>query len=229
MRVYALSITPEMMAKMNEEIRASMKDTIESAKNKQALKFKSKIVKLTDGITSEEELIKIKHLLVKIIMYGYRTRLVREFTRAVLRAYKVEPKNYVDEVAAIHHWVQNNVRYVLDSGEIFQSGPRQLIDWYYKRDGSDCDCKSILFATMLKSIGYDVGINLVDSRGDGVLRHALGMVRLPKPFPPFGDAWFSAELTEKAFKDQNGKLRPILPGWYPPQITVMRQIKILNR
>lgn len=191
---------------VDSEIISSVKRTI-----KQNLPHKrkfTKVIKLPNGmqaILSGGQHIILGKLLREIAVQGSRERLVRETARAIVHAYKVPSKDFINEAGAIQNFIQRYMRYTFDNGEQFCYPHRALIDWYFDKDGLDCDCMAILFASLMLALGWrKVWIVLVDSRGDGVLSHACAAIKMPRPNTRFGMGNVNVELT-----------KPVRLGWRP--------------
>jgi len=220
------NIPPDEMKKINMRIRENIKPfATKMERNKP-----EKVLTLPHSGLDDKNLIRrLKAKLLQLIDRGSRSRLVREVTKTIIRGYGVKPKDYINELAAVSHWVQFNIRYTLDKGEMFQSAPRQLYDWFKKRDGSDCDCVAILVSAMMKSVGHGAGIALVDSKGGGQINHAMALVRLPKAEKTYKGKWILVELTERFVPEKfnkSGEKKRILPGWRSPAITLVSVAKL---
>jgi len=144
----------------------------------------------------------LSKIMTAMVRDGARNYQIRAKAINIIRSKGVRPKDWVGEVRAIQEWVQDNIHYVRDTygSEVFQTPQRTLA-----LGAGDCDDLSILTAAMLMSIGYRVGIILIDSRGDGIISHAMAAVKLPQPVKPYGTNWIPIETTKK-----------VELGWYPP-------------
>lgn len=153
-------------------------------------------VKIDDS--GDGKLKKLAGLMTMLVEKSSRSRIVRDVARAIVRGYDVEPKDFANELWALQHWIQNNIRYVFDTGEQFQTPQRQLLDWYNGHDGADCDCLTMLYLAMAHSLGHTkLAIGLLDGRGDGTISHAIALVKLPRPKDPWGHKWIPIELTKR--------------------------------
>lgn len=87
-------------------------------------------------------------LLRRIVMnYGRDPRLRYFVDHRILRPAAVQNREYERQAAAILKWVQDNIRYLNEPGELLQS------PWYTLQIGSsDCDDMAILLAAMFESI-----------------------------------------------------------------------------
>lgn len=154
----------------------------------------------------------LSKIIAKVVKQAAHDRLVRDASRAILRAYRVPSKDFINEAGALHNFVCRFMRYNFDTGEQFVLPYRMLADWAEGHDGSDCDCLSILYASLLTSIGWrDVRVVLVDGRGDGIISHACCAIKIPRLNTMFGDKWVNVELTRGEMTEMT-KL-----GWLPPQ------------
>ena len=174
-----------------------------------------KKVTLKDFNTPEKITV-IASLLRKMVHFGCRSNLVRKTAVGILHGYRIPAKEHLGEISAIRHWISYNIHYVFDMGELFQTPVRQLIDWKRGVSASDCDCASILFASLCKSIGYQTGLLLVDSKGMGMINHCMGLVKLPKWDEYYKGKWIGIELTK-----HNTNI-----GWIPPLTTKKIIIKV---
>lgn len=187
----------------NALVRQAIEDDLEHferSTGKMPRKWLRKVT-IGDDESTELKVKKIGSMMTLLIVQGSRCRIVRDVSRAIMRGYRVKPKDFVNELWAIQHWIQNNIRYTFDTGEQFQTPQRVLIDWFRGHDGADCDCETMLYLAMARSLGHlKLAIGLIDSRGDGVLSHAIALIKLPKDEPPFGSKYVPVELTkEKPF------------------------------
>ena len=84
-----------------------------------------------------------------------------------------------DQVSAIYDFVKAEIKYQLDpyQTELFIH-PRKMIEFYNQGIGSgDCDDISLFTASLLRSLGYQANIVLLDTRGQG-FDHAVTQVIL---------------------------------------------------
>ena len=180
------------MPRINEHLRALVRADLQ---RERFPKFE-RTIEINDGLVGSKKLKNIETLMC--FLASQKSRLVRDFARAIPNLYGVGPKDFVNEAWAVQHWIQHNIRYVFDDKEEFQLPSRTIIDWAEGHDGADCDCMTILYVSLMKKLGWrDVGVALLDSRGDGVISHAMAVIKLPKPVEPWGDKWIPIELTKK--------------------------------
>jgi hypothetical protein len=186
-------------AETNVRVRAAIAENLKSFEKKHGQSPKKFLRKVTisDDVPVQGKVRKIGGLMTLLIVQNSRSRLIRDVGRAIVRAYDIPPKDYVNEMWALQHWIQNNIRYTFDTGEQFQTPQRVMIDWFKGHDGADCDCLTMLYLTFCRSLGHlKLAVGLVDSRGDGVLSHAIALVKLPKPEKPWDGRWIPIELTK---------------------------------
>ena len=172
-----------------------------------------KRIRFEPGTSTQEKLKIVSKLINSLIQHGKRDRTVRETALKIIRAYNVKSKDHVGEIRACQNWVQREIHYVFDIAgvETLQTPRRVLIE----RAG-DCDCSSILLSSLLASIGYEVGVVLLDVDGSRKISHAQACVKLPRPKKGQPKGWIHLETT---------KLMPA--GWVPEQAS--RKIYIRAR
>jgi len=118
-------------------------------------------------------------LMASAIVQSGKNPLVRDWATKMIK--DVPQKDEWGEAEAIYHFVQNHSRYVKDpqGTEMLQS-PLVAFD-YWNRGivwSGDCDDFSILILSLLKSIGYKVGLRAASYNPKGTLQHVYGMVEL---------------------------------------------------
>jgi transglutaminase-like putative cysteine protease len=93
-----------------------------------------------------------------LIKQGAKDFCVRQTAIDILRNYRIRPKDYFGEIAALFHWVQNNIRYTKDifKVELLHTARRML----HLRAG-DCDDMAILLGAMLEATGHPVRLVIV--------------------------------------------------------------------
>lgn len=121
-----------------------------------------------------------------LIRKGRESMPVREMAKRIVR--QLRQKDYAGEIAAIHAFVRDRVRYTRDirTVETLHTAEQLLQD----RQG-DCDDKSILVAALLESIGHRTRLIAIGPRKN-VYAHVFAQVQDPaKP-----GAWIALECTE---------------------------------
>jgi transglutaminase-like putative cysteine protease len=123
--------------------------------------------------------------------------LVRQ--TAVSLTSQLRQKDWNGEIAALHAFVRDKVRYVRDvmNVETLQTANRTLLN----RAG-DCDDKSVLLASLLLAIGHPARFVAVGFRNPNSCEHVFVETRADNR----GGAWIGLETTE-----------PVPPGWSPLQ------------
>ncbi len=116
----------------------------------------------------------------------------------------VTQKSWNDEIAALHRYVRDGIRYTLDTNEVeVLQTPTRLLR---TRQG-DCDDKSLLLATLLEAAGHPARFVAVGF--DGVnLSHVLVEAKS-------GENWIPLETTES-----------VEPGWYPENVNVCYMVHV---
>lgn len=99
----------------------------------------------------------VRHI-INLIRKGAKDFFVRQTAIKILRLYRVRPKNYLGEIAALFDWVKRNIRYTRDiyKVELLHSARRML-----ELRAGDCDDITILLAAMLESTGHPVRLVIV--------------------------------------------------------------------
>ena len=159
-------------------------------------------VKFDSGVSLEKRFTKIVRILTDMIEDGMRDQVVREKAKQILAAANVQGHDELGEIRAITEWVQTHMVYRKEplGVEIFHTGRRLIKDIESGNSAGDCDDFVILWGSLLGSIGYPVGALIVDSNGDGVYNHVMGVTKTFSPNKEFGDNWIPVELIYPEFK-----------------------------
>ena len=83
-----------------------------------------------------------------------------------------------DQISAIYDFVKTNIKYQSDpyKVELFIH-PRRMIEFYNQGIATgDCDDIALFTASLLRSLGYEVSVVLLDTKGEG-LDHAIAQVK----------------------------------------------------
>lgn len=98
--------------------------------------------------------------IIKLVALSKGKPEVRELAFSLVR--NVPERDYAGEIAAIFHWVRDNIRYTHDPWklDVFEDA-----EWTLKTRAADCDGTSILLASLLESIGYPVRMKVVSYDG----------------------------------------------------------------
>lgn len=96
--------------------------------------------------------------IIKLVKQGATDFCVRQKAIQIFRAYRIAPKDFLGEIAALFDWVRKNVRYTRDvfKVELLHSARRML-----ELKAGDCDDMVILLASMLEATGHPVRLVLV--------------------------------------------------------------------
>jgi len=131
-------------------------------------------------------------LMRKLTREGKKNQLIRELAVKLTR--DLPQKDWMGEVAAIHNFVQNHIRYVRDvRGVETLQEPQVTLDV----GSGDCDDKSILAASLLEAIGHPTRFVAMGFL-PGNYCHVTVQTRI-------GPNWRTVETTE-----------PVQLGWVPP-------------
>lgn len=106
-------------------------------------------------------------------------------------------KAWLAEARQIFSWVQDNVRYQLDTNNV---ETLQSPDVTIAEGSGDCDDFCIVLATLLECAGHPCRFVALAFHEEGEFEHVILQTRLPER-----NRWLSLDATE-----QNG------PGWHPP-------------
>lgn len=130
-----------------------------------------------------------------LVRRGKKSPAIRQF--AVMLTNGLFQKDYIGEVAAIHSFVRDNIRYVRDvrNVETIQTPERTL-----ENKSGDCDDKSTLTAALLESIGHPTRLVAIGLHNNP-FSHVYPETRI-------GNKWITVETTE-----------PVPLGWKPAHIT----------
>jgi len=108
---------------------------------------------------------------------------------------KCSPQDDECEVAAIWNFVNLNFRYVYDPPEVdtFATTRKSL-----EAGGGDCDDATILFCSLLKSVGFHTRARVISVSADPEnWVHVYPMVGLPKDEPTY---WMALDMTVPGYK-----------------------------
>ena len=117
----------------------------------------------------------------------------------------IPEKAWREEAVALFGFVRGRVRYNRDTYGV-ESFQAPHVTLRYR--GGDCDCITILLASLLQSVGYPVKLRIMQTRNAETWNHILLLAGLPPSRPT---RWLSldASMNQPA-------------GWYPPKGTVRR-------
>lgn len=96
----------------------------------------------------------------------------------VFRQRQCPPKDQVRQALAIAGWVQDNITYVAEEPEVFQTPTLTVAQGY-----GDCDDMTTLIASMCQSIGIDnelVGMEWPDNFGKRYYQHIFPRAVIPQ-------------------------------------------------
>jgi transglutaminase-like putative cysteine protease len=129
---------------------------------------------------------------------------VRRVANEIFRIRGVAPRKWLREVAALHEFVRDSIRYVKDPEgiELVQT-PEATLTLRY----GDCDDKSTLLAALLLATGHPCRFVAVGFNGNS-FSHVLVEAKS-------GDKWIPAETIIQ---------KPL--GWFPPGVTSKYYLKV---
>jgi transglutaminase-like putative cysteine protease len=103
----------------------------------------------------------------------------------ILRSYQVPNRDDVGQARAVHSFVQSNILYVNEPGDIWYDPLRVL--WM---GGGDCDDHAIVTAALLEALAFKTKITVLRRNGRGF--HVYCLVGLPRRNP---SRWVPVETT----------------------------------
>jgi hypothetical protein len=108
------------------------------------------------------------------------------------------PRNDLCEIELIWNFIVRNCRYVFDTTDVDVFTTAQLT---LEAGGGDCDDMTVLFAALLKSVGFQVRARVISTRDNPhEWVHIYPMVGIPKDSP---SKWLPLDCT----------VTGALPGW----------------
>lgn len=132
--------------------------------------------------------------MAELIRLGKKTLPIRLLALDLTK--HLRQKDWAGEIASLHRYVRDNIRYVKDiNGVETLHTPEKILEL---KQG-DCDDKSILLASLLESIGHPARIVAI-----GISPFAYCHVLVETKLR---NKWVPLETTE-----------PVNPGWYPKNV-----------
>lgn len=127
-----------------------------------------------------------------------RTRLpVLDLARSLVR--HLPDKDWPGEVAALHAFVRDKIRYIKDVNGIETiATPEKTLEY----GQGDCDDQSVLLASLLESIGHPARFVAIGSHSPFSYNHVFTETKI-------GPRWVPVETTE-----------PVDMGWRPERILI---------
>lgn len=142
-------------------------------------------------------------IMSRLVKEGKKTPAIR--AKAVALTSALSQKNWTGEIAALHKFVRDNIRYVKDINGVETV---HTADAVLRIGSGDCDDKSILLASLLESIGHPTRFVAVGFQ-PGKFSHVFVQTRVGRN----PGKWLSLETTE-----------PVRVGWQPANV-VSRIVK----
>lgn len=120
---------------------------------------------------------------------------IRELALTLIR--HLDGKDWTGEVASLHQFVRDNIRYVKDvRGVETVATPERTLSY----GQGDCDDQVVLLGSLLESIGHPFRFVAIGTRSPFSFNHVFGETKI-------GPQWVSVETTE-----------PVEVGWKPENI-----------
>lgn len=153
------------------------------------------LANIPDGPDGVRETLKVMAAIAKQYRRDPAIRLLAE---SIVRNAGVQERDYRGEVAALHAYVRDSIRYTLDVNDVetLKAPPVTL-----ETGMGDCDDKSLLLATLLESMGHPARFVAVGFAPD-CFEHVLVETRIGGPRD-----WIALEATEA-----------VEAGWYPDDV-----------
>lgn len=117
------------------------------------------------------------------------------------------------QIEGVFATVKQNVRYVRDHADTdtFQAAHRTLKEFH----GGDCDDHTIVLGSLLRSLGYPVGLRIYRTRGAPDWNH----IALRVNADPRGTKWMTLDASVDRV-GYNGRPIQVYPGWEAPSSIV---------
>ncbi len=175
-------------------------------------------VDIPDWLPFTEKYRQVGNLLTELVLRGAQDPEVVRAAKEVT----VGAPTTADKIVAVGEWVRDHIKYVLDeqspyaqfdggtflpepggSLEVFQEPAQTLVSKV-----GDCDCRSILVASMLRALGIQSGFRLItqDPSEPEVMTHIYSVVRAPG----LGEV---AVDTSPVMRPEGPEFHPV--GWEP--------------
>lgn len=119
-------------------------------------------------IIKNADLHDIRRELSRLMREGSQRMDVREF------ALSIAPDYNNDQISAIYEYAKRNIQYIRDpdSTELFIASWKMIELIEQGKAAGDCDDMALFCASLLRSIGYETRIVLLDTTGQGI-DHAI--------------------------------------------------------
>lgn len=130
-----------------------------------------------------------------VVKRGKKSLPIRELALTLVQ--HVDGKNWIGEVAALHEFVRDNIRYVKDVRGIETIATPERTLAYGQ---GDCDDQVVLLGSLLESIGHPVRFVAIGTHNPFSFNHVFAETKI-------GSQWVSVETTE-----------PVNVGWRPENV-----------
>lgn len=145
--------------------------------------------------------------MARLARAGRRDPAIRKFALGILRERAVHNRDYNGELAALHGWVRDNIRYIRDPVDTLSGTRKKGIEMLatpaaiLRERAGDCDEHVIVLSSLLGSIGHPSRFVAIGMDG-----RPFSHVYLESPTQ--AGTWLTAETTE-----------PVNLGWQPRGVT----------
>ncbi len=131
----------------------------------------------------------------ELVKRGRRSLPIRELALTLVR--DLPGKDWPGEVARLHAFVQDNIRYIKDVRNVETvATPERTLEY----GQGDCDDHVVLLGSLLESIGHPFRFVAVGTRSPSSFNHVYGETQI-------GQTWVPVETTE-----------PVNVGWRPERV-----------
>jgi len=144
------------------------------------------------------------HVMGALTREGKKNMNVRNLALSLVK--NCQQKDWDCEIARLHEYVRDEVRYVGDVNDVETvQTPQKTIELM----AGDCDDKSVMLAALLESIGHPTRFTAIGFQA-GVYCHVFVETKR-------GDIWVALETTE-----------PVSVGWQPDRRLVIERMRFYN-
>jgi hypothetical protein len=144
-----------------------------------------------DGADPDRERIQALRSIIK----EYREHpTIHAFAVRILRQGGARARDYAQQARIIHGWVQRNLLFVHEAGDMFTCPDRVLF-----QGGGDCDCHTAVVGSLLETVRIPANIVVLRRNGRGF--HVYAEAKIP---PNGRGRWVPMETT-----------LPVPMGWDP--------------
>lgn len=124
--------------------------------------------------------------MMRQIVLAYRANpLIVAYARQIVNLAGIRARDYPAQVQAVYDWITQNIAFVRDpvGTDLFMTPDVTL-----HNGAGDCDDLSILFVTLMQSLGHPAGFMAIQEPGADTFNHVFAITRI-------GERWLCADLT----------------------------------